>query len=45
VKSASVWQVREKLHTSSSGRWRNYEPHLRHVQAMLQNEPPSRGPA
>ncbi|MGH8167244.1 MAG: tetratricopeptide repeat-containing sulfotransferase family protein, partial [Woeseiaceae bacterium] len=26
VKTASVWQVREALHTRSSGRWRNYEP-------------------
>jgi len=25
VKTASVWQVREALHTRSSGRWRNYE--------------------
>lgn len=25
VKTASVWQVREGLHQSSSGRWRNYE--------------------
>jgi len=25
VKTASVWQVRERLHSSSSGRWRNYE--------------------
>jgi LPS sulfotransferase NodH len=24
VKTASVWQVREKLHAASSGRWRNY---------------------
>ena len=25
VKTASVWQVRDGLHRSSSGRWRNYE--------------------
>jgi tetratricopeptide (TPR) repeat protein len=25
VKTASVWQVREKLNSLSSGRWRNYE--------------------
>lgn len=29
VKTASVWQVREKLHSRSSGRWRNYESQLR----------------
>jgi len=28
VKTASVWQVREPLHTRSSGRWRNYEPYI-----------------
>ena len=26
VKTASVWQVRDELHTDSSGRWRNYTP-------------------
>ena len=25
VKTASIWQVRERLHQSSRGRWRNYE--------------------
>ena len=29
VKTASVWQVRERLHSRSSGRWKNYEPALR----------------
>ena len=32
VKTASIWQVREGLYTSSSGRWKNYEtaiPELR----------------
>lgn len=28
VKTASVWQVRERLHSRSSGRWRNYEAAL-----------------
>lgn len=28
VKTASVWQVREELHSHSSGRWRNYASHL-----------------
>lgn len=28
VKTASVWQVRQPLHTRSSGRWRNYESKL-----------------
>jgi tetratricopeptide (TPR) repeat protein len=37
VKTASVWQVREELHTSSSGRWRNYEPFVRNIRALLQS--------
>lgn len=28
VITASRWQVRQKLHQGSSGRWRNYEKHL-----------------
>ncbi len=28
VQTASVWQVREPLHTNSVGRWRNYEQHF-----------------
>ncbi|MGE0596663.1 MAG: sulfotransferase [Hyphomonadaceae bacterium] len=35
VKTASVWQVREPLYDRSSGRWRNYEPHLGELRAYL----------
>ena len=28
VKTASVWQVRESLYKTSSGRWKNYSKHL-----------------
>ena len=35
VKTASVWQVREPLYASSSGRWKNYERHLAGVRAEL----------
>jgi len=28
VKTASVWQVRQPMHTRSSGRWRNYSVQL-----------------
>jgi tetratricopeptide (TPR) repeat protein len=28
VKTASVWQVRKPLYSTSSGRWKNYEKHL-----------------
>jgi tetratricopeptide (TPR) repeat protein len=31
VKTASVWQVREPMHTNSVGRWRNYEKHFKQV--------------
>ncbi len=33
VKTASLWQVREELHSRSSGRWRNYEALVRGLQA------------
>ena len=28
VKTASVWQVREPLHTRSIGRWKNYRSYF-----------------
>jgi len=34
VKTASVWQVREKLHSRSRGRWRNYRPYVGDVAAL-----------
>ena len=33
VKTASIWQVRESLHTRSSGRWQNYEKFVDNVEA------------
>jgi tetratricopeptide (TPR) repeat protein len=36
VRTASVWQVRQPLHSRSSGRWRNYEAHLNDVRAALE---------
>jgi len=35
VKTASVWQVRERLYRRSSGRWRNYAAHLASLQQQL----------
>ncbi|HLL29624.1 MAG TPA: sulfotransferase [Allosphingosinicella sp.] len=35
VRTASLWQVRQPLHTRSSGRWRNYEEHLGPVKDAL----------
>lgn len=34
VKTASLWQVREPLHTRSSGRWRNYQPYIDRIDAL-----------
>ena len=28
VITASKWQVRQKMHTASAGRWRHYEKHV-----------------
>jgi tetratricopeptide (TPR) repeat protein len=35
VKTASVWQVRQPLYQTSSGRWRNYARHLAPLEAAL----------
>ena len=35
VKTASVWQVRQPLHSRSSGRWRNYREQLEPIMASL----------
>jgi tetratricopeptide (TPR) repeat protein len=40
VKTASVWQVREELHGRSSGRWKNYEPHLGTLRPLLHGDAP-----
>lgn len=49
VKTASGWQARQPVYQSSSGRWRNYAPQLRTLEAELadftsgQPHPDSRG--
>ncbi|HJU76906.1 MAG TPA: sulfotransferase [Sphingomicrobium sp.] len=35
VKTASVWQVRQPLHSRSSGRWRNYRKRLAPIRKLL----------
>lgn len=35
VRTASLWQVRQPLHSRSSGRWRNYAPQLEEVRRAL----------
>lgn len=39
VRTASIWQVRDPLHTRSSGRWRRYEPHVAEARAWLEDNP------
>jgi tetratricopeptide (TPR) repeat protein len=34
VKTASVWQVRQPLYKSSSGRWKNYQQYLNSLELM-----------
>lgn len=38
VRTASAWQVRQPLYTSSSGRWRNYE---KHIGSLIEAFPPA----
>lgn len=35
VKTASIWQVRQKIYTSSVERWRNYEPYIAPLLELL----------
>jgi len=35
VKTASIWQARQPIYTSSVERWRNYEPFLGELKAAL----------
>jgi hypothetical protein len=44
VITASKWQVRQKIHSASIGRWRNYEEHLaplRHLPELSAGAAPS----
>jgi hypothetical protein len=36
VITASKWQVRQKIHSASAGRWRHYEKHLGPLRALPQ---------
>ena len=38
VRTASVWQVRQRLHQRSSGRWRHYERHLAPLADLLDED-------
>ena len=35
IRTASVWQARQKIHTASIGRWRTWAPHLPELEAAI----------
>jgi hypothetical protein len=39
VRTASMWQVRQPVYSSSVGRWRRYEPWLGELRALLDEAP------
>jgi Flp pilus assembly protein TadD len=39
VITASRWQVRQKIHTSSTARWRHYESHVTPLKGLLRDWP------
>ncbi len=45
VKTASVWQVRQPVYTTSKAKWKRYEPHLEALEAGLAEVPPLPVPA
>jgi tetratricopeptide (TPR) repeat protein len=40
VKTASVWQVRQPVYTTSKAKWKRYESHLSDLEAALAEVPP-----
>lgn len=45
VKTASVWQVRQPVYTTSKAKWRRYATHLAPLEAALAQVPPMPAPA
>ncbi len=39
IKTASIWQVRQKMYTSSVDRWRHYAAHIGPLLALLETSP------
>lgn len=39
IKTASIWQVRQKMYSSSVERWRHYESHIAPLLALQENTP------
>lgn len=44
VKTASVWQVRQPVYTTSKAKWKRYEQHLEPLEAALAEIPPMPDP-
>ena len=44
VKTASVWQVRQPVYTTSKAKWRKYEQHLDALEAAMAEMPPPPAP-
>ncbi|HZV81524.1 MAG TPA: sulfotransferase [Geobacteraceae bacterium] len=44
VKTASVWQVRQPVYTTSKSKWKRYEEHLEPLEAALAEIPPAPDP-
>lgn len=38
VKTASIWQVRQPIYQSSTGRWKNYQKQVNSIQWLLNNK-------
>jgi tetratricopeptide (TPR) repeat protein len=45
VKTASVWQVRQPVYTTSKAKWKRYEAHLDTLEAALAEVPPLPAPS
>lgn len=39
IRTASLWQVRQKIYTTSVERWRYYEPYIKPLMALLEETP------
>jgi tetratricopeptide (TPR) repeat protein len=43
VLTTSKWQVRQKIHTASAGRWRNYEKFVAPLLRLIESQPRAQG--
>jgi hypothetical protein len=45
IRTASAWQARQPIYSTSVERWRNYEPWLGELRQLLPSSAPSDRPA